>query len=102
MPEQNQEITITLPDGSTKQCPKGLSVMDIAQSIGAGLANSTIAGEVNGKLVDACDPVNQDANIRIITSRDAEGVDIIRHSCAHLVGMRLNNFTQRLGWSSAR
>lgn len=60
--------------------------MDIAQSIGAGLANSTIAGEVNGKLVDACDPVNQDANIRIITSRDAEGVDIIRHSCAHLVG----------------
>jgi len=60
--------------------------MDIAQGIGAGLANSTIAGEVNGKLVDACDPVNQDANIRIITSRDAEGVDIIRHSCAHLVG----------------
>lgn len=60
--------------------------MDIALSIGAGLAKSTIAGEVNGELIDACDPVNEDATVRIITSRDAEGVEIIRHSCAHLVG----------------
>ena len=60
--------------------------MDIALSIGAGLAKSTIAGEVNGELIDACDSVNEDATVRIITSRDAEGVEIIRHSCAHLVG----------------
>lgn len=86
MPEQNQNISITLPDGSVREYPIATTVMEIATSIGPGLAKSTIAGEVNGTLVDACDPVNQDANIRIITSRDAEGLEIIRHSCAHLMG----------------
>ncbi len=86
MREPKQNITITLPDGSKKEFSAGISVMDVALSIGPGLAKSTIAGEVNGKLVDACDAVDEDANIRIITSRDAEGLEIIRHSCAHLVG----------------
>ena len=86
MLEHKREIIITLPDGSKKQCSEGISVKEIALNIGSGLAKSTIAGEVNGKLVDACDPVNEDATIRIITSRDAEGLEIIRHSCAHLVG----------------
>jgi len=80
------QITITLPDNSEKVFPQGTTVMDIAQSIGPGLAKSTVAGEVNGKLVDACDAINSDANIRIITPKDKEGVEIIRHSCAHLVG----------------
>ena len=83
MPEQ---IIITLPDGSQKECPVGISIINIARDIGPGLAKSTIAGEVNGKLVDACDPVNEHADIRIITARDNEGVEIIRHSCAHLLG----------------
>ena len=82
----NKQIVITLPDGSTKQLPLGTTVMDVAQAIGPGLAKSTIAGEVSGKLVDACDPINEDANIRIITAKDEQGVDIIRHSCAHLLG----------------
>ena len=86
MLEHRREIIITLPDGSKKGCSAGISVMEIALNIGSGLAKSTIAGEVNGKLVDACDPVNEDATIRIITSRDAEGLEIIRHSCAYLVG----------------
>ncbi|MCG8323636.1 MAG: TGS domain-containing protein, partial [Cytophagales bacterium] len=86
MRQDKQKINITLPDGSKKEFPAGISVMDIALSIGPGLAKSTIAGEVNGKLVDACDPVLESANIRIITSRDTEGLEIIRHSCAHLVG----------------
>lgn len=86
MQEHKQDINITLPDGSKKIFPQGATVMDIALNIGPGLAKSTIAGEVNGELVDACDPVNEDANIRIITSRDTEGVEIIRHSCAHLLG----------------
>ena len=86
MNENKNQITITLPDGSKKVLSSGVSVMDIALSIGPGLAKSTIAGEVNGALVDACDPVDEDASIRIITSRDKEGLDIIRHSCAHLVG----------------
>ena len=83
MPEK---IIITLPDGSQKECPLGISIIDIARDIGPGLAKSTIAGQVNGKLVDACDLVNEDSNIRIITARDTQGVEIIRHSCAHLLG----------------
>jgi len=86
MLEHKQKIIITLPDGSEKEHPAGISVMEIARDIGPGLAKSTIAGEVNGKLVDACDPVNENADIRIITSRDTEGVETIRHSCAHLLG----------------
>jgi threonyl-tRNA synthetase len=77
---------ITLPDGSQREFDSAVSVLDIATDIGPGLAKATIAGEVNGNLVDACDLIDNDANIRIITERDAEGVDIIRHSCAHLLG----------------
>ena len=79
-------VTITLPDGSTRQFDNPVSVMDVAQSIGAGLAKATIAGEVDGKLVDASDIIAADARLRIITAKDEEGVEIIRHSCAHLVG----------------
>ena len=77
---------ITLPDGSRREFDSAVSVLDIATDIGPGLAKATIAGEVNGNLVDACDLIENDANIRIITERDAQGVDIIRHSCAHLLG----------------
>ncbi len=79
-------ITITLPDGSRREFEGPVSVMQVAQSIGAGLAKATVAGEVDGKLVDACDLIDHDATLRIITPKDPEGVDIIRHSCAHLVG----------------
>ena len=64
---------ITLPDGSQRQFDFAVSVLDIATDIGPGLAKATIAGEVNGTLVDACDLINQDANVRIITDRDEEG-----------------------------
>ena len=60
--------------------------MEVAQSIGAGLAKATVAGAVDGKLVDASDRIDHDASLRIITPKDEEGVEIIRHSCAHLVG----------------
>ena len=60
--------------------------MQVAQSIGAGLAKNTVAGRVNGRLLDACDVIAQDATLQIITPKDQEGVDIIRHSCAHLIG----------------
>ncbi|MFP7721936.1 threonine--tRNA ligase [Lysobacter sp. A3-1-A15] len=79
-------ITITLPDGSRREFEQPVSAMDVAQSIGAGLAKATVAGEVDGRLVDACDIIDRDATLRIITPKDAEGVEIIRHSCAHLVG----------------
>jgi threonyl-tRNA synthetase len=79
-------IFITLPDASVRQYPAGITTQEIAASIGAGLARATLAGKVNGVLVDACDAITADAAVQIITAKDAEGVDIIRHSCAHLMG----------------
>ncbi len=79
-------INITLPDGSVRQFEQAVSVAEVAASIGAGLAKATVAGKVNGVLVDACDPITADAHVQIITPKDPEGVEIIRHSCAHLVG----------------
>ncbi|PIT13176.1 threonine--tRNA ligase [Snodgrassella alvi] len=79
-------LNITLPDGSVRQFEAPLSIADIAASIGAGLAKAAIAGKINGKLVDTCDQVTEDAQVSIITAKDKEGVEIIRHSCAHLVG----------------
>ncbi len=78
--------TITLPDGSQRSFDHPVSVAEVAASIGAGLAKATVAGKVNGKLVDACDLINADATLQIITPKDEEGLEIIRHSCAHLVG----------------
>ncbi|EQB4331483.1 threonine--tRNA ligase [Providencia stuartii] len=77
---------ITLPDGSQRQFDHAVSVMDVARDIGAGLAKACIAGRVNGELVDACELIEHDANLAIITSIDDEGLEIIRHSCAHLLG----------------
>ena len=79
-------LNITLPDGSVRQYESPVTVAQIAESIGAGLAKATVAGKVNGVLVDACDPITQDSTVQIITPKDQEGVEIIRHSCAHLVG----------------
>lgn len=79
-------LNITLPDGSVRQYESPVTVAQIAASIGAGLAKATVAGKVNGKLVDACDPITEDSSVQIITPKDQEGVEIIRHSCAHLVG----------------
>ena len=77
---------ITLPDGSQRQFAHSVSVMDVAADIGPGLAKACIAGRVNGKLVDACELIEADAALAIITAKDEEGLDILRHSCAHLLG----------------
>ena len=79
-------LNITLPDGSVRQYEAPVTVAQIATSIGSGLAKATVAGKVNGKLVDASDPISKDASVQIITPKDKEGVEIIRHSCAHLIG----------------
>ena len=79
-------LNITLPDGSIRQYESPVTVAQIAASIGSGLAKATVAGKVNGVLRDACDPITEDAAVQIITPKDSEGVEIIRHSCAHLVG----------------
>ncbi|MFQ3249633.1 MAG: threonyl-tRNA synthetase [Glaciecola sp.] len=77
---------ITLPDGSQRSFEQPVSIVDVAMDIGPGLAKATIAGKINGKLADACDMINDDATLQIITAKDDEGLEIIRHSCAHLIG----------------
>ena len=77
---------ITLPDGSIKNYDNPVSIFEVAADIGPGLASATIAGEVDGKLCDACDLIEHDGKLRIITNKDEEGVNVIRHSCAHLIG----------------
>ena len=76
---------ITLPDGSQRSYEAPLSVLAVAADIGAGLAKATLAGKVDGQLVDASHLIEQDAALSIITAKDAEGLEIIRHSSAHLM-----------------
>ncbi|MCA8866682.1 MULTISPECIES: threonine--tRNA ligase [unclassified Halomonas] len=77
---------VTLPDGSQRTFEAPLTIMQLAESIGPGLAKACIAGKIDGVLVDAADLIEQDAEVAIVTARDAEGLEIIRHSCAHLIG----------------
>ena len=76
---------IRLPDGSVRHFDAPVTVAQIAQSIGAGLARAALAGKVDGQLVDTSYLIEADAQLAIITDRDAEGVDVIRHSTAHLL-----------------
>ena len=76
---------ITLPDGTLKQFEQAVSVMDVARSIGTGLAKATLAGRVNGKLVDSSTLIDADAQLQIVTVKDAEALDLVRHSTAHLL-----------------
>ena len=78
-------LNITLPDGSVRPFEAPVSVAEVAASIGSGLAKAALAGKVNGTLVDTSYRIEQDADLAIITAKDAEGLDIIRHSTAHLM-----------------
>ncbi len=77
---------ITLPDGTEKKYNSAVTIDQIASEIGPGLAKAALAGKVNGELIDTCIPINHNAHIQIITSKDKEGIEIIRHSFAHLLG----------------
>ena len=78
-------VVVTLPDGSKREYADAVTVGEIAASIGAGLAKAALAGKVDGKLVDLSHQVTADAAVSIITGRDPEGLEIIRHSTAHLM-----------------
>ncbi|MBO4120219.1 threonine--tRNA ligase [Cupriavidus gilardii] len=78
-------IAITLPDGSRREFPEPVTVAQVAQSIGAGLAKAALAGKVDGNLVDTSYLIDRDASLAIVTDKDPEGVDVIRHSTAHLL-----------------
>ena len=81
--------TITLPDGSERHFDHPVTVAEVAASIGAGLAKATLAGEVNDDLVDASFVIQHDAKLRIITSKDSEGLEVLRHSTAHLLAQAI-------------
>jgi len=76
---------VRLPDGSERIFDHPVTVLDVASAIGPGLARAAIAGKMNGKLVDVSSPINNDSDLAIITEKDVEGLEIIRHSCAHLL-----------------
>ncbi|MCY3564740.1 MAG: TGS domain-containing protein, partial [Gammaproteobacteria bacterium] len=78
-------LTVTLPDGSTRDYEQPVSVAEIAHSIGAGLAKAALAGRVDDRLVDTSYLVEQDASVAIVTERDSDGIEVLRHSCAHLM-----------------
>jgi threonyl-tRNA synthetase len=78
-------LNITLPDGSQRQFPAPLTVGEVAASIGAGLAKAALAGKVDGQLVDLSHRIEADARLAIVTDRDADGLEMIRHSTAHLL-----------------
>ena len=77
---------ITLPDGSQRSFDNAVSIMDVAADIGPGLAKATLAGRINGERLDACEMITEDCELQLITAKDEDGLEIIRHSCAHLLG----------------
>ena len=85
IPKIQDMIAITLPDGSRREFENAPSVYDVAASIGAGLAKATLAGKVDGELVDASKIIDRDASLEIVTEKSPEALDILRHSTAHLL-----------------
>ena len=78
-------LTVTLPDGAQKQFESAVTVHEVAASIGAGLAGAALAGRVNGELVDTSHVIEFDATVAIVTGKDDDGLEVLRHSCAHLM-----------------
>jgi threonyl-tRNA synthetase len=78
-------VQITLPDGSQRDYPAALTVADVAASIGTGLAKAALAGKVDGKVVDTSYVIDRNVALSIITAKDADGLEVIRHSTAHLL-----------------
>ncbi len=95
-------LLITLPDGSQRPFNRPVTVADVAASIGKGLARAALAGVVDGKLVDTSQVIERDATLRIVRSRDTEGLEILRHSTAHLLAQAVQSPTlSRLPEASA-
>ena len=78
-------ISIQLPDGSKREYPGPVTVAEVAASIGSGLAKAALGGKVDGKLVDLSHRIERDAQVAIVTDKSADGLELIRHSTAHLL-----------------
>jgi threonyl-tRNA synthetase len=82
---ENESITISLPDGSTRELPRGATARDVAQAIGPGLATAALAARVDGEVVDLVRPLERDAALEILTRKDPEALGVLRHSTAHVL-----------------
>jgi len=78
-------VNITLPDGQVIQLPKGSTVQNVAEHIGPGLAKAALAGRIDGKLVDLSVPLHEDTSVQLVTLKEADGLELMRHSCAHVM-----------------
>ena len=87
----NHSITITLPDGSSKEFPAGVTILQVAESIGAGLARAALAGKSNGKAVDLSHPLQEDASVEILTFSTEDGKEVYWHSTAHIMAQAVQN-----------
>ena len=81
--------SVTLPDNSIRSFDSPVTVEELAADIGSGLAKATVAGRIDGRLVDASELIVDDARVEILTVKDQEGLEIVRHSCAHLLAHAL-------------
>src|SRR5690606_17575686 len=84
-------LAITLPDGSQRCFDAPITVLELAESIGPGLAKAALAGRVNGRLVDTSYVIDKDSDVAIVTARDEDGLEILRHSAAHLMANAVQN-----------
>src|SRR6059058_6162591 len=81
----SDSIHLKLPDGSTKKVPKGTTALDVAKSISPRLADAALVAKTNGNLIDLTRPLDSDTDLRILTDRDPEALEVYRHSSAHLL-----------------
>src|SRR5580765_2872248 len=87
----SETITITLPDGSAKELPRGATAGDVAASIGKGLAKAAVAATVDGEEVDLTRPIEHDASVAIVTANSPDGRDVLRHSTAHVMAQAVTD-----------
>ena len=98
-------IHVKLPDGSVKDVPKGTTALDIAKSISPRLADAALVAKTNGDLIDLTKPLETDTDLRLLTERDPEALEVYRHSSAHLLAaavLELFPETKQIGRASCR
>ena len=90
-------IRLTLPDGSAREVPAGTTAREVAKSIGAGLARAALAARVDGAIVDLDRPISHDARFAILTDRDPDALDVLRHSAAHVLATAVRELFPEAG-----
>ncbi|MDR0787559.1 MAG: threonine--tRNA ligase [Gemmatimonadota bacterium] len=91
------KVSVRLPDGSEREYPSGVTVREVAESIGSRLAKAALAGTINGRVVDLGHPIKTDADVRILTDRDSEALDVLRHSAAHILATAVRRVHPKAG-----